>query len=348
MSPRPRLKPVKERNPVAVAVAGLLFLALVAALAFTMERLPLVGDDTTYSADFSEAAGLDAGDEVRIAGVKVGKVTEVSLDGAKVKVTFEVGDAWVGDRSTAAIAIKTLLGEKYLALDPLGSDRQDPGTRIPQSRTTSPYDVTQAFEDLSGTVDAIDTAQLAESFETISDTFKNSPPHVRNAATGLSELSKSVSKRDTELARLLANSTKFTKTLQNKKSSFETLIEDGGSLLGELQKRRDAIRALLTGSRALGTELSGVVGDNDRQLGPTLKALSRVTGVLEKNSGQLDKTLALIGPYYRLVGNTLGSGRWFDSYLCGVVPRTYLPETSQPKTGCLPPKQKATAKGSGE
>ncbi|MEV8585431.1 MCE family protein [Streptomyces sp. NPDC051180] len=348
MSPRPRLKPVKERNPIAVAVAGLLLLALVAALAFNVERLPLVGDDTTYSADFSEAAGLDAGDEVRIAGVKVGKVTEVSLDGAKVKVTFEVGDAWVGDRSTAAIAIKTLLGEKYLALDPLGSERQDPGTRIPQSRTTSPYDVTQAFQDLSGTVDAIDTAGLAKSFQTISDTFRNSPPHVRNAATGLSELSKSVSKRDTELARLLAGSRKFTKTLENKKSSFETLIEDGGSLLGELQKRRDAIRALLKGSRALGTELGGVVSDNDRQLGPTLKALGRVTEVLERNSGRLDRTLALVGPYYRLVGNTLGSGRWFDSYLCGVVPRTYLPETSQPTTGCLPPRQKATAKGSGE
>ncbi|MFG3039593.1 MCE family protein [Streptomyces sp. NPDC048330] len=348
MSPRPRLKPVKERNPIAVAVAGLLLLALVAALAFNVERLPLVGDDTTYSADFSEAAGLDAGDEVRIAGVKVGKVTEVSLDGAKVKVTFEVGDAWVGDRSTAAIAIKTLLGEKYLALDPLGSERQDPGTRIPQSRTTSPYDVTQAFQDLSGTVDAIDTAGLAKSFQTISDTFRNSPPHVRNAATGLSELSKSVSKRDTELARLLAGSRKFTKTLENKKSSFETLIEDGGSLLGELQKRRDAIRALLKGSRALGTELGGFVSDNDRQLGPTLKALGRVTEVLERNSGRLDRTLALVGPYYRLVGNTLGSGRWFDSYLCGVVPRTYLPETSQPTTGCLPPRQKATAKGSGE
>ncbi|WP_306325923.1 MCE family protein [Streptomyces venezuelae] len=348
MSPRPLFTPVKERSPVAVAVVGLLLLALLAALAYNVERLPLVGGGTTYSADFTEAAGLDAGDEVRVAGVKVGEVTEVALDGAKVKVSFEVGDAWVGNRSTAAIAIKTLLGEKYLALDPLGSERQDPGTRIPQSRTTSPYDVTQAFQDLSGTVDAIDTEKLAKSFETISDTFKNSPPHVRNAATGLSELSRSVSKRDAELARLLRNSKQFTKTLEDKKSSFETLLEDGGSLLGELQKRRDAIRALLKGSRALGTELSGLVGDNDRQLGPTLKALSRVTGVLEKNSGQLEKTLALVGPYYRLVGNTLGSGRWFDSYLCGVVPRTYLPEASQPTTGCLPPKQKATAKGSGE
>ncbi|MFH8729808.1 MCE family protein [Streptomyces termitum] len=348
MSPRIGIKPVKERNPIAVAVVGLLVLALLGAVAYNADRLPFAGGGTSYSADFSEAAGLGAGDEVRIAGVKVGEVTDVSLDGPKVKVVFEVGDAWVGDRSTAAIAIKTLLGEKYLALDPLGSAPQDPGTRIPQTRTTSPYDVTEAFQDLSRTTDAIDTKKLAESFETISDTFKNSPPHVRNAADGLSALSKTVSKRDAEIAKLLENSDTFTKTLADKKSSFETLLEDGGSLLGELRKRREAIRALLKGSRALGTELSGLVDDNDRQLGPTLKALGRVTEVLEKNSGQLDKTLALVGPYYRLVGNTLGSGRWFDSYLCGVVPRTYLPEGSQPTTGCMPPKQKATAQGKGE
>ncbi|MFI8945469.1 MCE family protein [Streptomyces sp. NPDC053750] len=344
---RPRIKPVKERNPVTVGVVGLLVLALIGALAYHVDRLPF-GGGTAYSADFSEAAGLDEGDEVRIAGVKVGQVTGVALDGAKVKVTFEVEDAWLGDRTTAAIAIKTVLGDKYVALDPLGSGPQDPGNRIPLTRTTSPYDVTQAFQDLSGTVDDIDTGQLAESFETISATFKDSPPHVRKAATGLSDLSRSLSKRDTELSKLLKGSADFTKTLENKKSSFETLIEDGGSLLGELRDRRAAIGALLEGSRDLGTELGGLVEDNEKQLGPTLKALGRVTTVLEKNNTQLGKTLALVGPYYRLVGNTLGNGRWFDSYLCGVVPRDYLPETSQPETGCMPPQQQAAAQGSGE
>ncbi|QKW25772.1 MCE family protein [Streptomyces seoulensis] len=345
---RPLLKPVKERDPVAVALVGLLLLALLVLLAYNADRLPLIGGGTAYSADFSEAAGLDKGDEVRVAGVKVGKVTGVSLDGDKVKVTFETKGAWIGDRTTAAIAIKTLLGDKYLALDPLGAARQDPGSRIPLNRTTSPYDVTQAFQDLGSTVDAIDTQQLAKSFETISQTFKDSPPDVRNAATGLSALSRTVSKRDQELSELLQGSQRFTKTLQDKKSSFETLIEDGGSLLGELQDRRDAIRALLTGSRALSTQLSGLIADNDKQLAPTLKALGRVTDVLNANSGQLDRTLALVGPYYRLVGNTLGSGRWFDSYLCGVVPRSYLPAKSQPSTGCMPPKQSGQAQGSGE
>jgi phospholipid/cholesterol/gamma-HCH transport system substrate-binding protein len=343
----PWLKPVQDRNPVAVAVVGLLLLALLTVFAYNADRLPLTGGGTAYSADFSESAGLGKGDEVRIAGVKVGRVTDVSLDGAKVKVDFEVDDAWIGDRTTASIAIKTLLGEKYLALDPLGSARQDPASRIPLTRTTSPYDVTQAFQDLSSTVGEIDTGQLAKSFETISDTFRNSPPAVRQAATGLSALSESVSKRDAELSELLKGSARFTKTLKDQKSSFEILIEDGGSLLGELEMRRTAISALLKGSRELSKQLSSLVTDNERQLGPTLKALGQVTTVLDKNRTKLDSTLALVGPYYRLLGNTLGNGRWFDSYLCGVVPREYLPDASQTQP-CMPPEQPAQTKGSGE
>ncbi|MFI7007209.1 MCE family protein [Streptomyces sp. NPDC050145] len=351
---RPRfleIKPVQERNPVGIALAGLLVLALLALAALNVSSLPLVGGGTDYSADFSEAAGLGDGDEVRIAGVKVGEVTSVSLDGPKVKVAFRIEDdsTWIGDRTTAAIAIKTLLGEKYVALDPLGGGEQDPGSRIPLARTTSPYDVTEAFEDLSGTIDAIDTKQLAKSFETISETFKDSPPDVRAAVKGLSALSKTVSSRDTQLAELLAGSKQLTKTLKTKKSSFETLIDDGGSLLGELKKRRTAIKALLTGSKALGVQLDGLVDDNEKQLKPTLQALGRVTTVLEKNKKKLDRTLALVGPYYRLIGNTLGNGRWFDSYLCGVVPRNYLPETSLPKTSCMPPKNgKYDVKGGGQ
>ncbi|CAM5717378.1 hypothetical protein SALBM217S_08609 [Streptomyces griseoloalbus] len=231
---RPRLKPVKDRDPVAVGVAGLLALTLLGGLAYGADRSRSPAAPTTAPTS-PRAAGLDEGDEVRIAGVKVGKVTGVALDGPEVQVSFTVEDAWIGDRTTAAIAVKTVLGDKYLAVDPLGSRPQDPGSRIPSSRTTSPYDVTQAFQDLSGTVDAIDTRLLAESFETISDTFKDSPPHVSEAATGLSDLSRSVSERDAELSRLLKGSARFSRTLENKKSSFETLIQDGGSLLGELK-----------------------------------------------------------------------------------------------------------------
>ncbi|NKI43059.1 MCE family protein [Streptomyces physcomitrii] len=342
----PLFTPLRHRDPVGVALVGLLLLALIGAAAVNVDRLPLIGGGTEYTASFREAAGLAEGDEVRIAGVKAGRVTSVGLDGATVRVRFEVKDAWVGNASTAAIAIKTLLGDKYLALDPLGTGPQDPGRRIPLSRTTSPYDVTEAFGDLSGTLDEIDTRQLAKSFETISRTFADSPPEVRRAVSGLSALSRTLSSRDAALAKLLRGSNRLTKTLDRKKSSFETLIDDGGDLLGELKARRAAIKGLLRGTRALGTELGGLVDDNSRELGPTLKALGRVTQVLVDNREGLDRTLAAVGPYYRLVGNTLGNGRWFDSYLCGVVPRNYLPEGSGPAEGCMPPKQQtATERG---
>ncbi len=137
-----RITPIRERNPVSVAIVGLLVLALVALAAWRSDSLPFVQGGTSYSADFTESAGLTDGDEVRIAGVKVGEVTGVSLDGAKVRVDFRVKDAWIGDSSTVGIAVKTLLGDKYLAVDPLGDAPQDPGSASPRAapppRTTSP------------------------------------------------------------------------------------------------------------------------------------------------------------------------------------------------------------------
>ena len=334
------MKPIRERDPVAVSLAGLVILTVLGLLAYFSDDLPVIGGGTTYTADFTEAAGLDHGDEVRVAGVKVGEVTDVALDGGRVVVSFRVKDTWIGDASTAAIAIKTLLGEKYLAVDPLGSARQNPAHRIPAGRTTSPYDVTTAFQELARTAGELDTEQLALSLQTISNTFRDTPPDVRKALDGMSALSKTISSRDAQLARLLANTEQVTASLSGQNARFEALLKDGNLLLAELRRRRNAIGSLLSGTRALATELSGLVADNNARLGPTLRALNQVTTVLQRNQKNLDRALALAGPYYRLVGNTLGNGRWFDTYLCGLVPPSYLPPGTAPEDGeCMPPKR---------
>ncbi len=66
--------------------------------------------------------GLKDSDEVRIAGVKVGQVQSVKLEGDRVRVTFKAKDAFIGSDSTAAIEIKTLLGQKYMSIQPRGSE----------------------------------------------------------------------------------------------------------------------------------------------------------------------------------------------------------------------------------
>jgi virulence factor Mce-like protein len=336
---RRRLKPLRERNPIGVAVAGLVLLLVLGMLAYRADDLPVIGGGTTYSAYFSEAAGLKDGQEVRVAGVKVGKVTGVSLKGAKVKVTFRVKDIWVGNATRAAIMIKTLLGSKYLQLDPLGYRRQNPGEPIPLGRTVAPYDVTTAFEDLGRTFDDLDTAKLASSLETISSTFENTPASVRVALRGLSSLSNTIASRDAELARLLAGTKRLSGTLAAQNAQFETLFKDGNLLLGELSRRREAIHALLVGTRRLADELIGLVDDNRRTLGPTLASLEQVTGVLQRNQKNLDRALETAAPYVRVVGNSMGSGHWVDGYLCGTVPKNYLENGhwEPPVTGCKPP-----------
>ncbi|MCP9982967.1 MCE family protein [Actinomadura madurae] len=238
---RPRLKPLRERNPIGVAAVGVALLLVLGMLAFRADDLPVIGGGTTYSAYFSEAAGLKDGQEVRVAGVKVGKVTAVELEGNKVKVTFRVKDTWVGNATRAMIMIKTLLGSKYLQLDPLGYRRQDPRETIPLDRTIAPYDVTTAFEDLGRTFDRLDTAKLAASLETISTTFEDTPPSVRVALHGLSSLSNTIASRDAELARLLAGTKQLSGTIAAQNAQFQTLFKDGNLLLGELRPaaRRD-------------------------------------------------------------------------------------------------------------
>jgi phospholipid/cholesterol/gamma-HCH transport system substrate-binding protein len=328
---------ITERNPVTVGAIGVIVLVIIGLFAYFYDDLPVIGGGTTYTADFTESAGLVAGNEVRVAGVKVGKVTGVSLDGDRVAVRFKVKDTWVGDRSTAAIKIKTLLGAKYLAVDPLGPASQDPAQPIPTSRTVSPYDVTQALSGLADTVGRINTTQLAAGFEAISQTFGATAPDVHQALTGLARLSTTIASRDNQLADLLANTKKLTGVLAQDDAQFAALLRDGNQLLGELQARRTAIAGLLTGTEQLATQLSGLVTDNSAQLAPTLRELGQVTDVLQRNQGNLNQALALAGPYYRLVGNSLGSGQWMDTYLCGLVPPADVPPGTEPSTGCEAP-----------
>jgi phospholipid/cholesterol/gamma-HCH transport system substrate-binding protein len=330
------MKPLRARNPLIIGIAGLLILAFVIWLAFNAGNLPLIGGGTGYTAYFSEAAGLTSGNEVRVAGVRVGQVTGVSLAGDQVKVTFKVKGTWVGDESTVAIDIKTILGAKYLAVDPLGGARQDPATPIPESRTTSPYDVTQAFNQLGQVFGQLNTGQMASSLEAISQAFADTPPVVHESLTGLASLSQAIASQDTELAQLLTGTKKITGTIAGQDSEFQALIDNGNQLLGELRLQQQSIASLLTGTEQLATQLTTLVKNDNAELGPLLTKLGQVTSTLLANQADLNKALALLGPYSRVVTNTLGNGRWFDAYLCGLVSPVY--GGTQPASGCMPPK----------
>jgi phospholipid/cholesterol/gamma-HCH transport system substrate-binding protein len=314
------VKPLRERDQATVGAVTIVLLVLSVLVAFNADDLPIIGGGTTYTAEFAESAGLRPGNEVRLAGVKIGDVRGVELERNKVVVDFRVQDVSLGDRSVVAIEIKTLLGDKYLAVTSEGDGQQPPNDRIPVDRTRTPFDIVPAVSELSSTVDDLDTAQLAQSFEVIADTFANSPAHLKNTLTGLSQLSTTLSSRDDELARLLANTAGVSETVADRDAQLKLLFADATLLLTELEARREAVSSLLTGTKSLADQLSGLVADNADLLGPALAELDEVTTILERNQANLSESLRSLAPYVRMFNNVIGNGRWFEGYICGLVP----------------------------
>src|SRR3954469_10707282 len=124
-------KPFRDRNPVIIGAISLTVIAVLVFLAFNAQSLPIIGGGTVYKAAFSEAAGLQPDDPVRVAGVKVGQVESLSLEDGAVMVEFRVKDAFGGARPEPPIKIETVLGAKYLALVPLGGSELAPDKPIP-------------------------------------------------------------------------------------------------------------------------------------------------------------------------------------------------------------------------
>ena len=312
--------PFRDRNPVTIGAVSLTVIAALVFLAFNAQSLPLIGGGTIYRAQFSEAAGLQPDDPVRVAGVKVGKVEGLALENGAVTVEFRVSDAFVGDQSEAAIKIETVLGAKYLALVPRGATELDPDKPIPVARTASPYDVVEAFADLSTTVEQLDTTQLANSFEVLSQTFADTPDEVRTSLQGLARLSDTISSRDAQLGQLLTATRKVSQVLADRNGEFTQLIVDSNTLLTEVQRRRELIDSILQSTQQLSQQLSGLVADNRATLTPALQQLSTVTDILSRNRAALARTINNLAPFVRVFTNTLGNGRWFDSFVDNLLP----------------------------
>jgi phospholipid/cholesterol/gamma-HCH transport system substrate-binding protein len=306
---------------VVIGAISLAVIALLIMAAFRAQDLPLIGGGDTYYASFSESGGLKADDEVRIAGVRVGKVEKVELDGDHVKVTFRVKtDSDFGEQTQAAIKVKTLLGAMYLALEPAGDGQLKEGAEIPVERTSSPYDVVDAFSGLAQTSERIDTDRLAKSLTTLADLTRNTPEEFRSALHGVSALSSNIAARDEQINSLLKNLKRVSSVLDERDDDIVGLMKDSDVLFRALVARREAVHNLLVSTSQLSKELTALVQQSRADLKPALEHLENVVLVLNKNEDNLDNSLRLMAPFYRVFASTLGGGPWFDTYIQNMPP----------------------------
>ncbi|MGH3580377.1 MAG: MCE family protein, partial [Mycobacterium sp.] len=317
------MKPIAERNRVAVGTVGTLIITLVVIAAFSYDRLPFIKGTSDYSAYFAEAGGIKSGSDVRVSGLSVGRVSDIKLEGTKVRVDFTVNDGVdLGDRTEAAIKTETVLGTKMLEITPRG-DGELSGT-IPLERTTSPYDLPTALGDLTTAISGLDTTQLSSSLSTLADTFKQTPADLKLALDGVAQFSDTLNARDAQLRNLLGNANKVTTVLAKRSDEIAGLVVNANALLAELVAQRDAVDGFMTNLTAVSQQISGLVADNKTQLKPALDKVNGVLSILDNRKKELQRTVTLFRRYAMSFGEVLGSGPYFKASLVNLLPGQFV------------------------
>lgn len=302
-----------------LGVITLVVMALVSAATFNLGKFPGFRG-TTYYAEFSDASGIHKGNIVQVGGIRVGRVTDVTLAGDRVKVKFELkGDVDFGKESRASIKVLNLLGEKFLDVQPEGEGQLASGGTIPVEHTESAYDIVGVFTDLTTTTEQIDTAQLSTALDTVADTLDVSAPEIRASFDGIARLSRSVASRDAEIQSLFESSKSVSKVLSERSEDIVSLMKNSDLVFKELTKRRDAVHDLLVNARTLAQELRGLVKDNEKQIGPALREVDGLVSFLVSKKQKLKETLAALGPYVSILSNIIGTGPWFDAYASNLL-----------------------------
>nr|WP_090339165.1 MCE family protein [Mycolicibacterium malmesburyense]CRL67298.1 virulence factor Mce family protein [Mycolicibacterium malmesburyense] len=318
---------LKYRAPslIRAGFIGVVLIVLIIAVGLQPERLWSWATAIRYQALFTEAGGLTAGNDVKVSGMTVGSVSDVSLDKGKALVTFTVdGKLRLGSQTTAHIRTGTLLGERTLALEPAGDDRVKPLYVIPLSRTSSPYSLTEAVSEFTANTADTDTASVNQALDTLSDTIDRVAPQLGPTFDGLSRLSRSLNGRDESLGRLLESAADVTGVLSERSEQLNTLILNANDLMGVLETRRYAIVSLLANTSVVARELTGLVHDNEQELAPTLQKLNAVYDMLERNRDNIAKALEGLAKYQVTQGEAVNNGFYYNAFVGNLLPAQSL------------------------
>jgi len=306
-------------------IIGLTLIVLIIVVGLQTQWLLALATSIHHEALFLEAGGLAAGNDVKVSGVKVGTVSDVSLQQGKARVRFTVdGKVRLGSDTTAHIRTGTLLGERVLTLESNGEGRLRSSDVIPVSRTGSPYSLSDALGDFAGNTRDTDTGALNQSLNTLTATVERVAPQLGPAFDGISRISKALNERNDSLSGLLKSAADVTGILSQRSQQVNALILNGNELLGVLQQRQSAIVTLLANTSALSRQLSGMVADNEQELAPALEKLNSVAAMLQRNNDNIAKAMTGLAKFQLTQAEAVNNGFYYNAFVANLSPAQTL------------------------
>jgi phospholipid/cholesterol/gamma-HCH transport system substrate-binding protein len=333
------VKSFRDRNPYAVGLVSLLVIGAITGVAFMVGLLHLLEHTYEMEADFTDAAGLRNGDDVKVAGVTVGRVTGIHADREHglVNVTWVVDQGVdIGEDAGADIALETLLGSKYIRITNTDSGdrlmaelpRQDrvithercDGTGSCQPRTTTPVDVFDLTREATERIEETDNAKLNQLILQLSKITEGKRGTITDLIAGIDTVSTAVNEREAELSDLLDSADELSANLAEKDQTLVQLIDSSRTILDFLVQRRSELTSALGEGSAAVRSLSTLIETNRANLDAILTDLHPTLATVSSNLPDVNRALAVLGPAF--YGQSLAGthGPWVDIYVDALGP----------------------------
>jgi phospholipid/cholesterol/gamma-HCH transport system substrate-binding protein len=314
------------------ATVTVLATALLAAVIGHVDFTPV----NTYRAVFSDVTGLEDGDDIRVAGVRVGEVDGIRIkDRTLAEVTFTVArDRPLLTSTRAVIRYRNLVGQRYVALTEGAGDGTPlpPGGRIPLSHTQPALDLNallNGFKPLFAALSPNDVNQLATE---IIQTLQGEGGTVDSLLARTASLTSTLADRDQLIGSVIDNLNTVLGTLDQRDARFSDLLNQLQRVVSGLSADRTAIGDSLVNIGQLTQATSGLLADARPPLRDDIAGLADLTGTLNDNQKTVEGVLKRLPSKLNKLTGTVSYGSWFNYYLCDFDGRIVLPKTKEALT----------------
>lgn len=311
----------RARGPLLGVVAfALVSLVLTAAVAGTLAKG--AGEDPVrLTAVFEDASGLQPGDEVRIAGVRVGRVEERELVDRRAHVTFTVDAGQpIHHGIRAEISYLNLLGQRYVSLErgrPGGRVLQD-GDTIPIEQTRGALDLTALFNAFRPLFDLLEPEEVNGLAREVVAALQGEGPTLTHLLRQTAALTQHIAGRDRVIDQVITNMTVVMETTAGHREEITELVDQLGSLVSGLAEDRAELGDTLTAMQELTHVTQGLVTESGDPLSRDVARLRRVGEVFNANSALLGKTLDDAPVMLEAYARSMSYGGWLNTYICSL------------------------------
>lgn len=278
---------------------------------------------TEYKARFTDVTGLNVGDDVRVAGVKVGQVSSIDVVDrrlAEVSISVTTPQA-LPETSTAVVRYRNIVGQRYVALDrgagsPTGT--MQPGETIPLERTKPALDLTVLFNGFKPLFQALspdDVNQL--SFEII-QVFQGEGGTIESLLNRTASLTSSIADKDAVIGQLVNNLNSVLDTVNARDDQLSSLIVSLQQLVTGLSTDRAAIGSSIQSIADLATSTAGLLQPVRGPLQADIAGVNQLASNLNASGDALNSVLKNLPSKLETITRTASYGSWFQFYLCGL------------------------------